>query len=770
MNNSSNSDKSDDPLAAACAICSGSTCASTNDIAATSPLSPANGQVSHFLIEKMDCPTEERLIRNKLEPMAGIVRLDFNLMSRELAVQHTMAGSTEILRALDAIGMDARELGRGQICRPEAAGPTIQRTTWWLLGASGVAAIGAEMAAWASGVETSPLIVALTLTSILAGGLPTLKKGWIALKTFTLNINFLMSAAVIGAVAIGEWPEAAVVIWLFAVAEMIEALSLDRARHAIRGLMAMTPEVATVKQPDGEWREIEAKQAAVGQSVRIKPGERIPLDGIVTAGNSAVNQAPITGESIPVEKRIGDRVFAGTVNETGSLEYEVTAPADDSTLARIIHTVEQAQGSRAPTQRFVDQFARIYTPAIFTVAILVAVLPSLAFGQPFVEWLYKALVLLVIGCPCALVISTPVTVVSGLAAAARRGILIKGGIYLEEGHKLKVLAMDKTGTITRGKPQVTDLQVLGNQHKDELARLAASLACRSDHPVSSAIAAYWRETAGVANNGLNELLPVEQFSAITGRGVSGLIEGVNYYLGNHRLVHELGICTPQIEAALDLLERDGKTTVMLCHEHEPLVIIGVADTVRETSRAAIHDLHSLGVHTTMLSGDNPHTVQAIARTVGIDDAHGNLLPEEKLAVIEELAGTYGHVGMAGDGINDAPALAKANIGFAMGAAGSDTALETADIALMDDDLRKIPNFIRLSKKTNSVLWQNITLALGIKAIFLMLALAGKATLWMAVFADMGASLLVIGNGLRLLRIAGRTPDSGNVVPEISPLP
>jgi Cd2+/Zn2+-exporting ATPase len=751
MNNSNNSDKSDDLLSAACSTCSGSTCTSTNDIAANGPASPDNVQVSHFLIEKMDCPTEEHLIRNKLEPMTGIVRLDFNLMARELAVQHTLADSKDILSALDAIGMGARELGRGQVCRPETVKPTVQKITWWLLGVSGISAIGAEMTAWASGVETSPLIIALALTSILAGGLPTLKKGWIALKTLTLNINFLMSVAVIGAVAIGEWPEAAVVIWLFAVAEMVEALSLDRARHAIRGLMAMTPEVATVLRPNGEWQEIESKLATVGQTVRVKPGDRIPLDGVVITGSSAVNQAPITGESIPIEKHIGDALFAGTINETGSLEYRITAPADDSTLARIIHAVEQAQGSRAPTQRFVDQFARIYTPAIFVVAILVAVAPPLAFGQPFVEWFYRALVLLVIGCPCALVISTPVTIVSGLAAAARHGILIKGGIYLEEGHRLKMLAMDKTGTITHGKPRVTDLQVIGAGLEDELAQIAASLASRSDHPVSSAIAAYWREKAGGANNGMNELLPVEQFSAITGRGVSGMIKSVSYYLGNHRLVHEFGICSPQVEAELDLLERDGKTTVMLCHEREPLMIIGVADTVRETSRAAIHDLHMLGVHTTMLSGDNPYTAQAIAKTVGIDDARGNLLPESKLSVIEELVGIYGHVGMVGDGINDAPALAKANIGFAMGAAGSDTALETADIALMDDDLRKIPDFIRLSKKTNSVLWQNITLALGIKAVFLILALTGKATLWMAVFADMGASLMVIGNGLRLLQ-------------------
>jgi Cd2+/Zn2+-exporting ATPase len=751
MNNPNNLDKTDDPLSTTCSSCSGDSRASKNGATGSPNLPPLpdNVRASYFLIEKMDCPTEEQLIRNKLEGMEGIVRLDFNLMARKLTVQHTLADTAGVVAALNAINMSPRELDGEQPRRPEKAGFSVSRKTWWLLSISGVSAIAAEITAWTTGAENSPLIITLALISILAGGLPTLKKGWIAIKNLTLNISFLMSVAVIGAVAIGEWPEAAVVIWLFAVAEMVEVLSLDRARHAISGLMAMTPEIATVLQPDGEWREIEAKQVAVEQTVRIKPGERIPLDGVVIGGGSAVNQAPITGESIPVEKRIGDPVFAGTINETGSLEYRVTVPANDSTLARIIHAVEQAQGSRAPTQRFVDRFARVYTPVVFAVAVLVAVVPPLAFGQPFVEWLYRALVLLVIGCPCALVISTPVTIVSGLAAAARRGILIKGGVYLEEGHKLKALALDKTGTITRGKPKVTDIQVLVSRPEAELVRLAASLASRSDHPASSAVAAYWRETTGDAGNG--DLLPVEKFTAIAGRGVSGLIAGVSYYLGNHRLVHELGICSPQIEAALDLLERDGKTTVVLCHEREPLLIIGVADTVRETSRAAIHDLHILGVRTVMLSGDNPHTAQAIARAVGIDDARGNLLPEDKLAVIDELVTAHGHVGMVGDGINDAPALAKANIGFAMGAAGTDTALETADVALMDDDLRKIPEFIRLSQKTNSVLRQNITFALGIKAIFLVLALAGKTTLWMAVFADMGASLMVVANGLRLLR-------------------
>ncbi len=694
-----------------------------------------------LLIEQMDCPTEEQLIRNKLGHMPGIAALEFNLMQRTLHLTHTPEALTPAIAAIRSLGMDAKQEHSQS---PSSSESSPAMTRWWPLVISGVAAVAAETAHWFDGGDHT-VEIALSVVAILVSGLPTYKKGWIALRNLNLNINALMAIAVTGAMLIGEWPEAAMVMVLFSVAELIEALSLDRARNAIRGLMAMTPEKATVRQADGTWLEQKATHIKVGALVRVKPGERIPLDGALTAGQSAVNQAPITGESIPVAKVVGDLVFAGTINETGSFEYRVTSAQTNSTLSRIIKAVEEAQGSRAPTQRFVDQFARIYTPIVFLIALAVAIVPPLAFGLPWIDWVYKALVMIVIACPCALVISTPVTIVSGLAAAAKAGILIKGGVYLEEGRKLKVLALDKTGTITKGKPVVTDLIALKDNANDSLS-LAAALAGRSDHPVSSAVTMHWKEK--LSGTVLGE---ITDFAAITGRGVKGRHAGRWIYLGNHRLVEELGICNTGTEAVLNKLEAEGKTAVVICEETAPLAVIGVADTVRETSREAIAELHMLGVRTVMLTGDNRHTAEVIAKNVGIDDARGDLLPEDKLAVINDELARHGTVGMVGDGINDAPALAKASIGFAMGAAGTDTALETADVALMNDDLRKIPQFFHLSARAGAILKQNITIALGIKVVFFVLAIAGLASLWMAVFADMGASLIVVANGLRLLR-------------------
>src|SRR3990172_6327013 len=406
--------------------------------------------------------------------------------------------------------------------------------------------------------------------------------------------------------------------------------------------MAMAPERATVRRPDGAWAKVEAKGVSAGALVRVGPGERIPLDGEVVSGQSTVNQAPITGESMPVAKSAGDPLFAGTINETGSFEYRVTAAANQSTLARIIKAVEEAQGSRAPTQRFVDRFARIYTPAVFAVALLVGLVPPLAFGLPWMDWIYRALVLLVIACPCALVISTPVTIVSGLAAAARRGILIKGGAYLEAGYTLKALALDKTGTITQGKPVVTDIVPLKVESAEGL-RLAAALAARSDHPASSAVSAYWNAQSGSA-----KLDEIDGFAAINGRGVKGRLGGRSLFLGNHRLVEELGICTPETEEALGKLEAEGKTTVVICDQSAPLLMIGVADTVRETTRQAIASLHALGVRTLMLTGDNANTARAIANAVGIAAPRGDLLPEDKLNAIEAALAAHGAMGMAGE--------------------------------------------------------------------------------------------------------------------------
>ncbi len=698
-------------------------------------------QTTKLSIAKMDCPTEETLIRNKLGTVAGVADLDFNLMQRTLSVRHANQVLPDVLVALQALGFEAQVVDTAEVASPSAA-PVTTPTNWWPLGISLVTASAAEAVYWLhNGNHWS--VVVLALVAVFTGGFSTYKKGWIALKNRNLNMNALMSIAVTGAMLIGHWPEAAMVMVLFALAEVIEAKSLDRARNAIRGLLDLTPEQATVQQADGTWREVGAKQITIGARVRVKPGERIALDGEVLEGRSAVNQAPITGESLPVEKSPGDSVFAGTINESGSFEYRVTALANNSTLARIIHAVEAAQGSRAPTQRFVDQFARWYTPVVFGVAIAVALLPPLFMGAAWLDWIYRALVLLVVACPCALVISTPVSIVSGLAAAARHGILIKGGVYLEEGRKLRWLALDKTGTITHGKPAQTDFVTWGNALASDSRSIAASLAARSDHPVSKAVAQA-AQTDGVA------LLDVAEFNALPGRGVQGQINGATYHLGNHRMLEELGQCTPELEQRIAALETAGKTVVMLVGAKAVHALFAVADTIKDSSRTAIAELHALGINTMMLTGDNPHTAQAIAAQAGIDRAQGNLLPDDKLREVEQLARS-GKVGMVGDGINDAPALARADIGFAMGAAGTDTAIETADVALMDDNLRKIPTFVRLSHATAQVLMQNIVLALGIKAVFLVLTFTGQATMWMAVFADMGASLLVVGNGLRLLR-------------------
>jgi Zn2+/Cd2+-exporting ATPase len=479
----------------------------------------AGSRLSTFRIEAMDCPTEQTLIQNKLGKLAGVQQLEFNLINRILGVTHDLPTTAPIIDAIKSLGMQADPIEEGVAPAEPPA-----KKHWWPLAVSGVGALGAEVLHFTNAAPTW-VIALVALISIFSGGLTTYKKGWIALKNLNLNINALMSIAVTGAILIGQWPEAAMVMFLFTVAELIEAKSLDRARNAISGLMQMTPEQATVRQADGSWVEQEVKVIELGAIVRVRPGERIGLDGEVTSGQSTIDQAPITGESLPIEKTVGDKVFAGTINQAGSLEYKVTAAANNSTLARIIHAVEQAQGARAPTQRFVDTFAKVYTPAVFIFALGVALIPPLFMGGVWFEWVYRALVLLVVACPCALVISTPVTIVSGLAAAARKGILIKGGVYLEGGYKLDYLALDKTGTITHGKPVQTDYLALFPNMEDSAPALAASLAGRSDHPVSLAIA-----NAAVDKN--LTVHTVDNFEALTGRGVKGEINGEIYYLGN----------------------------------------------------------------------------------------------------------------------------------------------------------------------------------------------------------------------------------------------
>lgn len=717
----------------------------SNDSAVESSIT-AEGIKTIIHIQQMDCPTEEALIRKKFSTMPLVKHIEFNLMQRVITVIH----KDELVddNGLNDILLAIRSLSFEPVLEEQSGNITSSievKKQWWPLALAVISAISSEASHWLGMPQWLSAILALI--AIFTCGITTYKKGWIALRNGNLNINALMSIAVTGAMLLQQWPEAAMVMVLFTIAELIEAKSLDRARNAISGLMSLTPETALVQQQDGQWLEINAKEVTVDSVIRVKPGERIALDGIIISGRSTIDQAPITGESLPIDKNVGDPVFAGTINQSGSFEYRVTTEANSSTIARIIKAVEEAQGAKAATQRFVDKFAKIYTPIVFASAFFVAILPPLFFSLSWYDWIYKALVLLVIACPCALVISTPVTIVSGLAMAARKGILIKGGIYLEEGRNLSWLALDKTGTITHGKPIQTDFINLTDQNLNNIHHIAIALARRSDHPVSQAIASAAPSTLSESN--------VHGFEALLGRGVHGVIKDQDYYLGNHRLIKELMLSSQQLETQIKELEQQGKTVVMLASDHSVLALFAVADTIKKSSQTAIAELHQLGIKTVMLTGDNSYTANTIARQVGIDEARGDLLPEDKLTQIEifsqQAEKEQGCVGMVGDGINDAPALARATIGFAMGAMGTDTAIETADVALMDDDLRKIPVFVRLSRRTHSILVQNIAFALGIKMLFLALTLFGIGTMWMAVFADVGASLLVIANGLRLLR-------------------
>ncbi|CAN5166142.1 heavy metal translocating P-type ATPase [soil metagenome] len=706
--------------------------------------------LQRFRIANMDCTAEESEIRRALEPIAGVKQLRFDLAQRTVSIAAEPRDLDAALAAIKRIGyqpqaLDASSIAAGGEEGDEHDHAHVESGLPRLIGALSLA-IGAEALAFFA-PDTSVFKGAQMLLAILAiflAGFGTYQKGLMALKVGRLNINALMTVAVTGAFVIGQWPEAAMVMALYAIAELIEARAVDRARNAIKSLLDLTPQDAEVRQADGQWQRTPTTSVAVDAVVRLRPGERVPLDGVVTAGASAIDQAPVTGESVPVDKGVGDQVFAGTINQNAALEFRVTALAGDSTLARIIHAVEEAQATRAPTQRFVDRFAAVYTPAVFVLALAVALLMPWLMDWTWTQSFYKALVLLVIACPCALVISTPVTVVSGLAAAARRGILVKGGVYLEEARKLKAVALDKTGTVTEGRPKLVAQEIVREGSDSARVALAAlSIASRSDHPVSKAIAAGLSEQGKPAD--------VEAFEAVVGRGVQATWDGRHYVLGNHRWIEERGQCSPAIEALLKQHEQAGRTVTLLADERGVLALFAVADTIKPSSRAAVAELKAMGITPVMLTGDNTATAEAIAREAGIDQVRGNLLPEDKLSAITEMQVRYGPTAMTGDGINDAPALAKADIGFAMGGAGTHTAMEAADVVVMNDDLQRLPETIRLSQRTHTVLMQNISLALGIKAVFLVAAVFGNASMWMAVFADMGASLLVVFNGMRLLR-------------------
>jgi Zn2+/Cd2+-exporting ATPase len=630
---------------------------------------------------------------------------------------------------------------------------------------------------------------AVLALSMVFGGYYVFRKGITNLVlTRQLDINFLMTIAALGAAAIGEWAEAALVVFLFSLGETLESYTMDRARNSIRSLMQLAPAEATLVETcvdcaehlgqllaDGTtyasgvcpWcsdeRRVPVAELEVGDLILAKPGERIPMDGVVRSGASAVNQAPITGESVPVEKQVGNDVFAGSINGAGALEIEVTRLAADNTISRIIHMVEEAQAQKAPSQRWVDTFARYYTPAVVGLAVLVAVVPPLLFGQPFLDptgsaadgthgWLYRALALLITACPCALVISTPVSIVSGISRAAQLGVLIKGGAYLEAAGGLKVIAFDKTGTLTRGEPAVTHVVSLNGAGEDGVLQVAAAIEARSEHPLARAIVAQ-AEARSLAYR------PAEGFRAAVGRGAEGLVNGEAARVGNLALFTEANIALPPAAADSAMqLERAGNTVMLVHGAAVPgrapamLGLVAVADTIRPDALAATAALKAAGIRqTVMLTGDNERTARAIARQAGVDEVRANLLPDGKVQAIEKLLDEYGQVAMVGDGVNDAPALARATVGIAMGGAGTDQALETADVVLMGDDLLKLPFAIRLSRQTLAVLRQNIAFALLMKAVVMVLVLAGVASLWVAVLADVGTSLVVIGNGMRLLR-------------------
>jgi Zn2+/Cd2+-exporting ATPase len=704
-------------------------------------VSGAAAKKTVFRVQGMDCSEESTVIEKKLKSLACVRSFGFNLVAGNVTVEHVCAAE-EIVSAIAGVGFRARVIKVSSI---EAA----DKITYWekhrqaiLAGASGIL-IALAYAHDFIHKSPDPLTFSLYISAIVAGGWFTARKGLLALRNLSLDMNTLMTLAVVGAAAIGDWREGAMVVFLFAVANLLESYSMERARRAVSALMKIAPARATVLRGGAE-AEVDAGDVRVGEIIVIKPGEKFPLDGVVTSGSTHVNQAPITGESKPVRKEPGDEVFAGTLNERGAVEVRVTKLTGDTTLARIIHTIQEGQAQKAPSQRFVDRFAKYYTPAVIVAAALVSTVPPLAFGQPFDLWLYRALVLLVISCPCALVISTPVAVVSALSAAAKSGVLIKGGVYLEAIGNVKAVAFDKTGTLTVGVPQVVDVVAAEGKTPGEILRIAAAIESRSEHHLAKAILEKAR-ASGV------KYPAAGGFEAVTGMGAKGIVDGVEYYLGSHRLFEDGGMCPRTLDHHLEAIENDGRTIVMVGSGCETLGLIVVEDDAREAGAEALRMLKKSGVKKTlMLTGDNAGASAVVAERIYVDEVRSGLLPEDKVNAVKELLAKYGKVAMVGDGVNDAPALAAATVGVAMGRAGTDAALETADIVLMTDDLRKLSFAIGISRKTLSVIRQNIFLALSIKAVFLTAAVAGHATLWMAVFADMGASLMVISNGLTMI--------------------
>lgn len=696
----------------------------------------------------MDCPDEIAAIERALKPIAGIAEIKVNLMAGTATIAHEKRITPEqLIKAIGTAGLKASL--QGESGAEDERGDESRNGQLVSVIVSGVFTGMSLLSQWQNLFPPYGKAAAAVI-AILAGGWLIFPKAIRALRHFSLDMNVLMSVAVIGAAAIGEWTEGAAVVFLFALSELLEGFSVARARRAIQSLLELTPDTALVKRGD-QIQELRVEEVKVGETVVVKSGARVPLDGVVTSGESAINQAPITGESMPVEKKSGDTVFAGTINGEGALEVKVTKGHTDTTLAKIIKLVGEAQGQKAPSQRFVDRFAKIYTPAVFVVAILVLLSGPLLFHGEWMTWIYRSLVLLVIACPCALVISTPVSIVSGLTAMARRGVLIKGGVFLEEIGKLKALAVDKTGTITEGKPRVQQVIPWNGKSEEEILRVAAAIDTHSEHPLAQAVVKYAEEKN-------IQYARSENYQSKTGRGAEAQLDGHLYFVGNHRFAHESAVCSDELEKKLGEIEAQAMSVVIVGHKPhegckgEVLGILAVGDTVRPNASAAIKALHAAGVEkVVMLSGDNQRTVDAISRQVGIDEAKGDLLPDQKIERVRELLAQHKHVGMIGDGVNDAPAMAAASIGIAMGGAGTDTAIETADIALMQDDLSKVAETVALGRRTVRIIQTNIAFALVVKAAFLILALSGHTSLWLAILADTGATLVVIANALRLLK-------------------
>jgi Cd2+/Zn2+-exporting ATPase len=714
-----------------------------------------------FKILGMDCAEEVDVLKRELRLHIGDESLlSFDILRGRMTVR--IAPDTlspeKITEAVARTGMKA-EPWDDRVTQSKDGGTGQRRLRMLLTTMSGVfvllgflahvriagslrGALGSEGMGLAHGVPVvSEIFYAL---AILSGAWYVLPKAWLSVRRLRPDMNLLMTLAVLGAVAIGEWFEAATVAFLFAVSLTLESWSVGRARRAVESLLAIAPPTVRVLREDGAQIEVPASEVKIGTRFLVKPGDRIALDGVVVRGASEVNQAPITGESLPVTKSEGAEVFAGTINGNGALEVRSTKLSSDTTLAQIIRIVGEAQKQRAVSEQWVEKFARIYTPAVFAAAFLVALVPPLGFGAAWSVWAYRALVLLVIGCPCALVISTPVSIVAALAAAAKHGVLIKGGLHVETPAGLRAIAFDKTGTLTLGKPGVAEVVPMNGHTETELMERMMSMESQSDHPLARSIVTFAKER-GVRP------VPVEDFQAQQGKGAKGIFKGGEYWLGSHRYLEERGQETPEVHTRLESLAESGRTVVVLGNEGHVCGFVALADRVRPDARATVKTLHESGIqHIVMLTGDNRATAEAIAREIGVDDVRAELLPADKVAVVEALVKEFGSVAMVGDGVNDAPAMARSTLGIAMGAAGSDAAIEAADVALMSDDLSKLPWLIRHSKRTLAIIRQNIGLSLSVKAVFVVLTFWGHASLWAAIAADMGVSLLVIFNALRLL--------------------